>query len=166
MIKIFWLVISALAVAWTVTGCMTGQDKTTLDLIAGSTMPYTEAYIEYRGPPDRWAGPANWILHVSSKDAQNPEITVPDAWKAADTVTARKPASQTTTSEESRAKIGALASAMEEEDSGYQGCLYPIHVRLIRADGFVLDKQGCRGQSHWAKAASETVDYFMIAAGK
>ena len=146
---------------------MTGEDKATLDAIAGAaSQPYVEAFVEYRGPQERWAGPANWTLHVVAKDNERPEITVPSAWRTDQTTTARKPASQIVTGEEARTKIGALAAAVGESDAGFSGCLYPIHVRLIRADGNVLDKEGCRGQSHWDKAASGMVDYFMMAAGK
>ena len=154
------------AVGGAVTGCMTGQDKSTLDLIAGSLQqPYVEAYIEYQGPQQRWAGPANWVMHVTAKDSGEPEIILPDAWRQDATSLARKPASHGTTAEESRAKIGALAASMEEDDAGFHGCLAPVHVRLVRQDGYVVDKQGCRDQSHWAKAASEAVDYFLSAAG-
>ncbi len=161
-------IVCALGIGSVVTGCMTGEDKATLDGIAGtSTQPYVEAYVEYRGPQARWAGPAAWTLQVVAKDSGAPEITVPLAWRNDVTTNARKPASQTITSEEARVKIGALAQAITDAgETSFTGCMYPLHVRLIRADGKVLDKQGCRGQSQWDQAASGAVDYFMAAAGK
>jgi hypothetical protein len=65
------------------------------------------------------------------------------------------------TGDQAREKLSNLATAMAEDSSTYQGCMYPIRVRLIRADGSVLDKEGCREQSKWSKTASETVDYFI-----
>jgi hypothetical protein len=155
-----------IGIAGGVTSCMTGQNQTTLDAIAGSSQPYVEAFVEYRGPQAQWAGPANWVIHVVSKDSEKPQIVVPAAWGVDSTSDTRKPASQLLTGEEARAKMTSLASTVGEDDSAFHGCLSPIHVRLIRADGNVLDKQGCRGQSHWAKAASDAVDFFLAAAAK
>jgi hypothetical protein len=155
-----------IGIAGAVTSCMTGQNQTTLDAIAGSGQPYVEAFIEYRGPQAQWVGPANWVLHIVSKDSEKPEIVVPVAWAIDSAGETRKPASQLLTGEEVRAKLTALASTVGEEDSAFHGCLSPIHVRMIRADGNVLDKQGCRGQSRWAKAASDAVDFFLAAAAK
>lgn len=147
-----------------VTACMTGQNQTTLDAITGnSTQPYVEAFLEFRGPQERWAGPANWVMHVVAKDGEKPQIVAPPAWMTETTSQARKPASQLLTGEEARAKLTGLASVASDGGSSFHGCMYPIHVRLIRADGNVLDKQGCRDQSHWAKAASEAVDFFLAA---
>jgi hypothetical protein len=166
-LRTFLGVFCALSASSWITGCMTGEDKVTLDGIAGSsTQPYVEAFIEYRGPQERWSGPTAWTLQVVAKDNGPPEITVPLAWRQEENSTARKPAAQTVTAEEARVKIGALAATINEPDTGFSGCMYPIHARLIRADGKVLDKQGCRGQSHWDQAASGLVDYFMAAAGK
>jgi hypothetical protein len=169
----FWIgsacaLVAYVVMGYAVTGCMTGEDKATLDAIAGnSSQPYVEAFVEYRGPQARWAAPATWTVHVVAKEGEKPQVTVPPAWRNEEaTTTARRPASQLITGEEARVKIGELASAIGDSKSGFTGCLYPIHARLIRGDGNVLDKEGCRGQSSWDKAASEWVDYFMAAAGK
>lgn len=144
-------------------GCMTGQNQTTLDAITGgATQPYGEAFVEYRGPQEKWAGPSNWVMHVSAKEGEKPRVSVPAAWMS-DTSETRRPASQLITGEEARAKIGELAVAMSEQSVDFQGCMYPVHVRLVRMDGKVVDRQGCRNQSHWSKAASEAVDFFLAA---
>lgn len=145
-----------------VSGCMTGQNQSTFDAILGSSQNYVEAFIEYKGPQERWAGPANWVMHVSARDSGAPQVVIPTAWTPT-TVSpnVRKPASQGLTAEVARARLTTLAAAMNENDSGYKGCMYPIHVRLVRSDGGILDEQGCRDQSHWAKTASETVDFFV-----
>jgi hypothetical protein len=146
---------------------MSGQNQATIDAIAGTpavaeASPVVEAYIDYRGPQERWVGAAPFTLHVTAKNSEKPEVVVPPAWsqEAGATAEARRPA-QVLTGEEARAKMAQLASALQEKDAGFAGCMYPIHVRLIRANGNVVDQQGCRGQSSWSKVASETVDFFM-----
>lgn len=152
------------ALALAATGCMTGQDKATLDAISGASQPtYVEAFVEYPGPAAKWAGPPSFVMHVLAKEGEKPEVTVPPGWLAnwGTMSDARRPASQLLTGEEARAKIGELASAISDGGTDYHGCLYPIHVRLIRADGKVVDQQGCRGQSRWASAASDALDFFV-----
>jgi hypothetical protein len=142
-------------------GCVNGRNST-LDEIAGifgaDKAVYTEAFLDYPGPADQWAGPAHFILHVTAKD-KVADVQVPAQWHpvASDH---RAPASALT-GEEARTKLSDLANAMHEDGGDYHGCMYPIRVRLIRADGNVLDKMGCRDQSKWSKTASETVDFFV-----
>ena len=156
-------------VAASITGCMSGQNQATIDAISASTssgeIAVAEAYIEYRGPEERWAGPAGFTMHVTAKGSEKPEVVVPPAWSqhSGTTSETRRPA-QILTGEEARVKMGQLAAAVQDKSASFVGCLYPIHVRLIRTDGAVIDQQGCRGQSSWAKAASETVDFFMASA--
>jgi hypothetical protein len=145
-----------------VSGCM-GAHQGTLDEIGASAHPaYIEAFIDYPGPAEHWAAPATFILHVTTKDRQV-EVKIPAQWHpvaSAVPVEGRAPSS-VLTGDQAREKLGNLAAAMEEDKSTYRGCMYPIRVRLIRADGGVLDKAGCRGQSGWSKSASETVDFFF-----
>lgn len=153
-------VVSVIAVG-VASGCVNGRNST-LDEIAGvfssDKAVYTEAFLDYPGPADQWAGPAHFILHVTAKD-KVAEVQIPAQWYpvASDH---RAPASALT-GEEARAKLSDLAASMRDDSGDYHGCLYPIRVRLIRADGNVLDKMGCRDQSRWSKTASETVDFFF-----
>jgi hypothetical protein len=151
------------------TACMSGQNQATLDAINGSTGDgsIVETFIEYRGPQERWAAQSSFTMHVVAKSSERPIVVVPPAWanELGTTSETRRPA-QVLTGEEARAKMGQLAAAIQEKDTDFSGCLYPIHVRMVRVDGVVTDQQGCRGQSSWAKAASETVDFFMASVGK
>jgi hypothetical protein len=144
-----------------VTACV-GARQGTLDEISaavGGKQVFNEAFLDYPGPSEQWAGPARFILHVTAKD-KDADVQIPAQWHPVTTVTHRTLAS-TMTGDQARAKLTELAAAMTEDNSVYAGCSYPIRVRLVRPDGSVLDKEGCREQSKWSKTASETVDYFI-----
>jgi hypothetical protein len=89
--------------------------------------PFVEAFLEYVGPPERWAGPRTVSYRVS----------------------AREP--------EARAELGDLGQSMLETGLPFAGCLYPVRARLVRADGSVLEQQGCRGNSGWPVAAGRVI---------
>jgi len=159
-----WII--TLAALAAISGCV-GARNSTLDEIAGvfgggDKAVYTEAFLDYPGPADQWAGPAHFILHVTAKD-KVADVQIPAQWHpvASDH---RAPASALT-GEEARAKLSELANSMRDDSGEYRGCMYPIRVRLVRADGNVLDKMGCRDQSKWSKTASETVDFFFSHSG-
>jgi hypothetical protein len=142
-------------------GCV-GAHQSTFDEISnalGGGKNFTEAFIDYPGPAEQWAGPARFTLHVTTKDTQV-SVVIPAQWHPVITPGHRTVAS-TMTGDQAREKLTDLATAMAEDSSVYQGCMYPIRVRMIRSDGSVLDKEGCREQSKWSKTASETVDYFI-----
>jgi hypothetical protein len=94
---------------------------------AESGAPFVEAYLEYVGPPERWAGPRTTAHHVF----------------------AREPIA--------RADLRSLGSTMAQAPSAFTGCLYPIRARLIRSDGSVLERQGCRDNSGWPVVVSRMV---------
>jgi hypothetical protein len=142
-------------------GCV-GAHQSTFDEISnalGGSKNFTEAFIDYPGPAEQWAGPARFTLHVTTKDTQV-SVVIPAQWHPVMTP-GRRAVASTMTGDQAREKLSDLATAMAEDSSAYQGCMYPIRVRLIRSDGSVLDKEGCREQSKWSKTASETVDYFI-----
>jgi hypothetical protein len=150
-------------------GCLSMQSQTTLDAIhsAMSIQPYVEGYVEYAGPNSKWSGPASFILHVSAKEAGYARIsaTPPIFGEMAPppTMGGRVPASQGYPMELAREHLAHLATAIQGADPGFRGCLSPVRIRLVRADGSLLEKQGCRGQSGWARVASETVSHFVTA---
>lgn len=158
-------------------GCLSMQSQTTLDAItdSGSAEPVVEAYIEYTGPDRKWAGPSSFLLHVVAKDSGSAKIAVTpplfnDLIKqrkgSATTVTERTPASaaKPMTGDLARTHLAELATALQGANTTYRGCLNPIRVRLVRADGSVLEKNGCRGQNGWAAIASQSVNTFITAA--
>jgi hypothetical protein len=155
------------------TGCLSSQNSSTIDAlndsVGGKSMPFVEAYIEYAGPQSRWAGPTSFTLHVLAKDAHNAQIAVAPAMfaepTAAPTMKKRAPASTPGMSGDlAREQIANLALAMQGQEGTFRGCLSPVRVRLIRADGALVEKQGCRGQNQWTRVASQTADRFLTAA--
>ena len=150
---------------------------------ARAASPYVEAYIQYVGPDAKWAGPALWTLHVSARDGVSPlfEVTPalpketrPVSQPSSVEVSNRAPASalgltqmpavQTVSAvqtakafstEEIRERLAHLATAVQVGDAETQACSTAIKVRLTRADGSVLEKQGCRASPQWSQVVSE-----------
>lgn len=150
-------------------GCLSMQSQTSLDNAATSTQPYVEGYVEYPGPPAKWAGPTSFILHVVAKDAGPAQISVAPALFTPPgrdgTTMGRLPASiKGLSGEAAREQLGHLATSLQGASTNFRGCLSPVRVRLVRADGALLEKQGCRSQSGWGRAASDTVNQFITAA--
>lgn len=56
-----------------------------------------------------------------------------------------------------REKLQALAQSLATDTPDFSGCLYPVRVRLVREDGSILEKAGCRGQKGWPRLASQTL---------
>lgn len=160
---------------------------------AMKVQPYVEAYVEFLGPKDKWIGPASYLLHVSAKEGKYAQITMSPEWfnvpyNAVNqqkhlTTSGRAPASaigmlnefgkaaaeqeymKAMSIEGARGRIQLLSEVMQRSgEQSYQGCMSPVRVRLIRADGGVFEKTGCRSDSGWTFAASEAVEYFMTAA--
>lgn len=178
------LVVGALgALLITGAGCLSTQTQTSLD---GSqpASPFVEAYIEYPGPQEKWSGPASFILHVTAKDNGFVQIVTTPAWASEDNKAVPAPAhepvevhgrvpasalSKTATkrqmaSEEARELLSHLHTAIQGGGATFKGCMSPVRVRLVRADGGLVEKQGCRSEIGWARAVSETFNVFVSAA--
>ena len=67
------------------------------------------------------------------------------------------------TSDEAREMLGHLGNALGGATAPFKGCMSPVRVRLVRADGGLLEKQGCRSELGWSRAVSETVNVFVTA---
>ena len=96
--------------------------------------PVVEAFIEYAGPSERWAGPASFVLHVVAResDTSPAEIT---AAPAVSTVT-RKPASgHAMTVAQARGMLSYVIEQMLPDEQVFQGCLSPVRVRMVHEDG-------------------------------
>ncbi len=153
-----------------VPGCLSMQSQSTLDEMQGST-PFVEAFVEYPGPQAKWAGPVIFILHVVAKDAGTAQVAIAPALfgRVTPPLVARRklastqPAPKGLSGNYAREQIAQLATALQGADQSFAGCLYPIRVRLVRADGALLEKQGCRSQSGWSTTASEFVNRFILA---
>lgn len=156
-------------------GCLSMSGQTTLDAMQGDTVaqPVVEAYIEFAGPAERWVGPTSFILHVVAKDSGMAQIAVRPALfnkreaspaEQKDRAAGRVLASKGMSGDSARENLATLASALQGAESPFKGCLLPVRVRLIRADGSLVEKQGCRGAIGWPQVASEMVNTFVTAA--
>lgn len=154
-----------------IAGCLSMQNQATLDEVQKAVgSPVVEGFIEYQGPSKKWAGPATFMLHVVAKDAGPAQINVSPALfntMNSITVNGRAPAAtqaQPLSGEKAREMLTHLHAALQSADTPYHGCLSPLRVRLVRADGTITEKQGCRSQFGWARATSEATHEFIHAA--
>jgi hypothetical protein len=151
--------------------------------------PFVEAYIQQLGPDARWAGPALWTLHVTARDGVAPSFELTPALPAATIKdpgaeptglepAMRVPASalgkvqmpapqdpstvrKIPTTEEVRERLLVLAGAIQTAESEEQACSTAVRVRMTRADGSVLERQGCRASPQWSQLVSEFSAEFM-----
>jgi hypothetical protein len=151
-------------------GCVGGQ-KSPFDGIADGV--FTEAYIEFSGPNEKWAGPTSFLLYVNAKDQKDLEVKItPGALfrgaKDADLeVKNRVPASKAKggiSAQNVRERLTALADAIDSSEESFSGCLHPLRVRLVKIDGAVREWQGCRGSEGWSKDASQLTSELVAAA--
>lgn len=171
-------------------GCLGMQGQSTIDLIYEQTQsnPFVEAYIEYSGPNARWAGPTTFSVRVLAKEAGAAEVSVsPSLFKSKAVVTSASATSlpsmapsngpsnapstrilssmdnKVFTSEMAREQLAFLAISMQDNDKPFKGCVSPVRARLIKSDGSILEKNGCRGQQGWVMLASALVDRLINA---
>jgi len=151
--------------------CLGPQSQMTLDEIQGSvgSQPFVEAYIEYGSPQEKWAAPSAFMLHINAKDTGTAKLTLtPQIFgqaKPEATLQTRAPASISQagmSSNIARDHLNELGVAIQGADQPFSGCLNPVRVRLVRQDGALTEKQGCRGFG-WTRTASEKVNTFLSA---
>lgn len=167
-----WLIGSAILI----TGCLGSQRQGPMGGFLQDS-PIVEAYVEYAGPADRWAGPVSFLLHVSARDGEKVKLEVspvsffekqPDAIEVIHRVPSSAGAQSATGSSKTakvpqataqlRERMAALAEAIESSRENFQACLYPVRVRMIRQDGGIKEWEGCRASRGWPKAVSEFTD--------
>jgi|GEM_PF-6444614 len=167
-------IIFALTLA-SVVGCVTAEKKAE-KVEAGEKIPFVEAYIEFLGPNEKWAGPSTYLLHVNANESRDdlvqieispellefekPSVIEPTQRKKEKNPAILNRVLASKTSEKINQKIAQkrlneLALAMQEEDVSFEACLSPLKVRMTRVDGKVFEKEGCRGVDGWPKKASE-----------
>jgi hypothetical protein len=130
----------------------------------------------------RFARRSSFILHVSARDAGAAQIavtptlsTVEDAPPGrtdepellhrapANAATGSAAAAHRLTSDEAREQLAHLATALQGPQAPFHGCMSPVRVRLVRADGGIFERQGCRSELGWSRAVSEAVSSFVSA---
>jgi hypothetical protein len=131
--------------------------------LEGSSVPFTDAYIEYLGPHEKWAGPQNFSVHVNTKGPEKAKVYISTSIFKGESSSERslQSVSHGVTIDAAREQIARLSSAMQEKDPTIRGCLLPVRVKLIREDGVLMTRQGCRGQAGWPKVASEIVNQLV-----
>ncbi len=125
-----------------------------------------EAKVSFR--PDLWSrdgGPAPELREPVRKlgSTEKDGLSEKEAGSPSTALSANMPRSLALSSEQAREELAYLATAMQGPEQKFSGCLSPVKVRLIRADGGVLERQGCRSQSGWPKAAGDVVHSFLKA---
>ena len=150
-------------------------------------IPVVEGVFEFSSPQARWSGPQPFFVHVTAEDNRASTVAVyprvfrrnliqtPDRSpniKKVDRATAStqmkaldraKDADEDQVKHSIRVKLAELADLIQEGTEHFRACLYPLKVRLVRADGVILERQGCRNQDHWARMSSLAVSDFLTA---
>jgi hypothetical protein len=147
----------------TATGCVGSQPQSAMDAMEAG-MAFVEGYIEFGGPDARWAGPESIILHVDARDGVDAKLDLTPTifkrgGKKGGASTARRALASAGNavaipSEAVRGMLADLAATLDSPDRAFRGCLSPVRVRLIRSDGAVVERQGCRTQIAWTRTAS------------
>lgn len=192
-----------------VSGCMNAQNHGALEAIQSmkqeeekpEALSFVELFIEYPGPQEKWAGPANFVLHVKAKENGPAMVMATPSWfnspiakhepkeppqgimaarlATANTAPANGAAkgaakgakgandgssvNRGPASEYVRDQMNRLAAAMKEDTPSFRGCLSPVRIRLVRSNGALVEKAGCRSEKGWPHVASELVEQFMSA---
>ena len=119
--------------------------------------PVVEAYVEYPGPDRKWVGPKDFIIHIDTTHeggkGGNSEIIITKDERSVRTGPAIEKTREMLKDLESSVQGGATLAPI--------GCLSPVRVRLIRADGGITQRQSCRGQAGWPLLASQLTDLFF-----
>ncbi len=151
-------------------GCLSAQNHPSLEALEQmkGVSPLVEGYIEYGGPEERWMGPSSLMIHVLAKEGTLAQITVsgPNFVEPIEMppTPARTLASSGMSVEMARDHLKNLAGAIAQDESPFQGCLSPLRVRMIHANGAVEEKQGCRSQKGWPGLTNQIASQMMAVA--
>ena len=148
--------------------CSGLQNPSSLDMFgaaAKSVSPIVEAYFEFGGPEARWAGPTSWSLRVEAREGEfakvvsQPEVRGKVSGELHGS--GRAPAEAAGIPlETAREALGDLATQIQTDAQTFAGCLSPVRARLIRQDGSVVEKYGCRSHTGWPQAVSKVMADF------
>ncbi len=148
--------------------CTGLQNPSSLDLFgsaAKSVSPIVEAYFELGGPEARWAGPTSWSLRVEAREGEFAKVVSQPEVRGKVSAelhgTGRAPAeAKGIPLETAREALGDLATQIQTDAQTFAGCLSPVRARLIRQDGTVVEKYGCRSHTGWPQAVSKVMADF------
>jgi hypothetical protein len=148
-------------------GCFGSNQETTFSdqspFIDDPSKPFSEVYIEYPGPHEKWAGPQTFSIHLDAKGARRAHVQLSTSIFRSEFHLKKdlQSLSQNLTIEAAREEIARLSNSLKTEESPVSGCLLPVRVRMIRSDGVTVTRQGCRGQNGWPKVASEISNHWI-----
>ncbi len=161
---------SVVTVLVSLSACVGAQNPASQEMLEQG-FAYVEAFIEFAGPEARWAGPQSFILHVDARDGTRAKIELtPSPFRKA--VQRKAPTDGSIVertlasagqgpSDTVRDRLADLAAMLDSPDRSFRGCLSPVRVRLIRSDGAVTERQGCRSQISWTRTASRIFSDFL-----
>lgn len=168
-----------LAAAWAVAGCAGTRDPAALEAIRAQTgheearaAPFVEAFIEFPGPREDWAGPVSVQVYAAARDVKaDPEFRVAPSIairrralaSSAPPVDGSRRARVQLTAESVREHLASLGQELTQPTPAAPSCYAPVRVRLVRADGTSVDRQGCRSADGWPRLASELASLFIAA---
>ena len=149
------------------TGCSSMNDHPIQEMTP-SNAPFVEAQLEYSGPDARWGGPATINFYMSAagdtvKAVMRPELIDLNKKQELAPGSRHLAALNGYKVEDARKDLLELAQHVLESESPYKGCMYPVKVKIVRSDGAVLEKKGCRSESGWTRSASQWMSKVMNA---
>lgn len=144
-------------------GCFGSGKDTAGDSMGDNSIPFSDAYIEYPGPNARWSGPQSFILHSVTRGSGKTKVYVSSGIAPGKNPKASgvKAVSESLSVEAAREELARFYASLQSREEIYRGCLSPIRIKLIRADGVLIERQGCRGQTGWPRVASEVVNHLI-----
>jgi hypothetical protein len=160
------IVVLTLIIALSSCAGMTTPELAKAPLARAPNDAFVEAYLEFVGPPDRWAGPRTLTLHLLARESEDAQaILTPNPVKAFLPSTGEiKPSANPISGIVARTELDELGRAVLEQAVPFSGCLYPVRVKLIREDGSLVEREGCRANHGWPVAISHAVsDMIQIA---
>jgi hypothetical protein len=158
-------------------GCLGAQQQSTLDnmgaAVAGGksqAVPVVEAYFEFAAPHEKWAGPAALNLHLVAREGDFAKLKWTSRTLQAEL--AALPGQVQNPDPNFRVPLGVAREALAQLEKGisegnepFFGCTSPVSLKLIKANGAIVEKQGCRSDRGWPKLASQlTSDWLKITA--
>ncbi len=118
-----------------------------------STVPVGEALVQFFTLGNSvWRQPGMVSYHVVLQGAEQAQISVASAEGRSENLSLHKEdASQVT---HIKTDLSELVEALGGDQKEYSACVFKVRVRMVRTDGSVFDKSGCRSARGWSRGAS------------
>ena len=110
---------------------------------------YTEVFLDYGGPHAKWAGPKDLVIHLTARNGKEGVLSVTHPNFKSSHVQSQIPI------EQAREQLMRLHQQLTQEEVPIVSCSSPMRIRLVRSDGALIARMGCRGEGGWERLASE-----------